>query len=58
MIIVVVNTETDEITGRKKQICSHGYDTETGETVILPWVHPSEIGATWDPDLQEFVLKK
>jgi len=33
-------------TGRQEFVVSHGVDLDTDKTVILPCVHPSELGAT------------
>lgn len=35
---------------------SHGYDLETDQTCPLPSVHPRELGARFDNELQEWVL--
>lgn len=57
MIIVIVTTEDDPETGRSGQIVSHGVDTETGRNVILPCESPARVGAEWDAQIGEYVLR-
>lgn len=40
----------------KEFVVSHGIDSITGEMVILPSVHPYELGAVLDLRLNEFVI--
>lgn len=45
-------------TGDTEFVVSHGVDEETGKTIVLTNVHPSLIGAKWDKDLGEYVIKE
>lgn len=60
--IIVITGNFDEYdshgirTGRQQFTASHGIDEETGEHVVLPWEHPRNLGATYDPEIREWVL--
>lgn len=56
MIVVITVEETNEQTGRKQLLVSHGIDLRTGANVILPVAPPSSIGAAFDSQFGEFVL--
>lgn len=56
MIFVVANKERDARTGRDVVLVSHGVDVASGQVVNLPNVRPEELGATFDPELGEYVL--
>ena len=43
-------------TGEKEHLVSHGIDTETDQTVVLPQVPPSECGCVYDINIGEYVL--
>lgn len=43
-------------TGRSEFVTSHGIDTITDEKVILPNVHPVELGAEFDGILEEWII--
>jgi hypothetical protein len=43
-------------TGEKEFVVSHGIDSETMKTVILPSEHPARLGGRWDQQLMEWVL--
>lgn len=57
MVIVIVTTEKDPKTGKPRQVVSHGVDSDTDKAVILPCETPASIGAQWDPEIGEFVLR-
>ncbi|MHB0927743.1 MAG: hypothetical protein ACYC3W_02310 [Candidatus Nanopelagicales bacterium] len=57
-IIIIVVKELDPLTNRETLIVSHGIDAKTDQTVILPSVHPDEIGARFDPELREYVVEE
>lgn len=54
-IVVIVNNETNK-EGKKELIVSHGICSETLESVILPNVHPREVGAVFDMTLGEYII--
>lgn len=56
MIIVVVVNEISERTNKRELIVSHGIDEYTGKAVILPNVHPNDIGAIYNDYYGEYVL--
>ncbi len=56
MILVMTKTEIDKRSGVKVTVVSHGIDLDTDRMQVLPQVRPEEIGATYDPDIGEFVL--
>jgi len=56
MIIVITTREINEKTKREELLVSHGIDSLTGKTVILPCDTPQEIGARFDDNLREFVI--
>ena len=43
-------------TGEKEFIVSHGYDTETGKTVITSCDHPARMGGVFNSDIGEWVI--
>lgn len=57
-ILVITNKEYNETTRKTEEIVSHGIDCGTFEGVVLPPVHPTEVGAKWDIDLQEWILEE
>jgi hypothetical protein len=57
VVIVIVTTEKDPKTGKPRQVVSHGVDSDTDKAVILPCETPASIGAQWDPEIGEFVLR-
>ena len=57
-IIIVVVKETDPSTNRETLTVSHGIDAVTLKSVILPPVHPDEIGARFDPELREYIVEE
>lgn len=56
MIVVIVDRCHNARTGKSELIVSHGVDQETGQTHVLPNVHPHELGATMDEELGEYVM--
>ena len=54
--IVITTFERDERTGRMTPVASHGVDARTGQPVTLPCLHPSALGAEFDPDLGEYII--
>lgn len=57
MIIVIVTKERNPRTGRMEEIVSHGVDADTGKTVILSCESPQAIGAVFDSEIGEYVLR-
>lgn len=43
-------------TGEKVFGVDHGIDLDTGRTVVLPELHPKELGAKFNDELQEWVI--
>lgn len=56
-IIVIVVKERNEKTGRIEEIVSHGIDFATDRNIVLPQESPSSVGARFDPDIGEYVIK-
>ena len=56
MVIVITTKERSEQTGAIEIIASHGVDSETNKTVILPCSTPERLGAVFDKELGEYVL--
>lgn len=56
MVILITCNEVDERTKEKRIVVSHGYDTDTGETICLPAVPPDEIGK-FNNRIGEWILK-
>lgn len=52
--MIIVITERDEESGQI--VTSHGVDMDTFENIVLPWVHPSHLGAKLDLTLGEWVI--
>lgn len=57
MILVITNVEISEKTGLKQDIVSHGINLDTDQVVTLPQLPVNLIGATFDPEMGEYVLK-
>lgn len=60
MIILITVTEpVNELrpNGEQRIVVSHGENTNTGESVVIPPCHPSEIGR-YDPLIGEWVMKE
>lgn len=55
MIICICYYEKNKILNRKELIVSHGIN-EYLENVVLPQVHPLELGAEFNEDLGEWIL--
>jgi hypothetical protein len=57
-IIVVLCEEENERTGEMETVVSHGVDMDTMCHIALPCVSsPSQLGAKWDVDMQEWILR-
>ncbi len=56
MILLITTTEFDKNVGAKTPIVSHGIDEETGKSVVLPCVHPADLGAVYDKERREWIL--
>jgi hypothetical protein len=57
MLIVVTYTDKKNYSHKNIELVDYGYDTETYQTVILPPVHPVELGAHIDSNLGEWVIE-
>lgn len=57
MLVVIANMERNQKTGRMETIVSHGVDMDTLQNVILPQESPESLGAKFDPDLGEWVIR-
>lgn len=51
MVVLITVTETNKRTGKSEQIASHGYNVDTGRTVIVPCDTPQSFGAQMHPEL-------
>lgn len=63
MIILVtgmfpIYDENGYETGRFEFGTSHGYDTETGSTVVTSGEPPKYLGAKWNDTIGEWVIDK
>jgi len=47
--ILVTVWETDEATGRRQEIASHGIDPDTDQPFVVPPESPQALGAVRDP---------
>lgn len=56
-IIVIVTKERNPTTNREELIASHGIDSVTGKVVILPTDRPQDIGAEYDADIGEYIIR-
>lgn len=56
MIIIVTTLEKDAA-GRPRLVASHGVDETTGRSVVLSNDHPCTLGAVFDNDLCEWVIR-
>ena len=56
MIIVIASMETNERTGQKEMVASHGIDERTGERHVLPPEHPTKLGARFCAQRGEWLL--
>lgn len=52
-----VYDKSGNATDRKELLVSHGINEDTDEHITLPWLPPQWIGAVWDVELQEWILK-
>lgn len=43
-------------TGQTELLADYAIEEETGKTVVVPPVHPAELGAMFDRDRQEWVI--
>ncbi|PUV27770.1 hypothetical protein CDU00_20835 [Cronobacter sakazakii] len=56
MVYVITTEEVNKATGKPELITSHGIDRKTSKQVILPPVHPQDIGAEFCKELQSWVI--
>ena len=56
MIVCITTTDRDTH-GRPRLVVSHGIDTKTDKVVILSSDPPETIGAVWDNDMGEWVIR-
>lgn len=57
-IIVIASWEINEKTKRKELLASHGINADTDEVVVLPVEHPESLGAQFDPNIGEYVIRE
>jgi hypothetical protein len=57
MILLIVHEDLNETAGRMEQIVSHGIDLKTNRTLALPQEHPRLLGAVFDTNLGEYVIR-
>lgn len=57
MVVVITCKERDARTGRERIVASHGIDMDTDNVVTLPGEPPEALGAVFNADLGEYVLK-
>ncbi len=57
MIIVVTYQEEDPLTGRVQTLADYGYDTIADRYITLPCDPPERIGASFDLEIGEYVLR-
>jgi hypothetical protein len=57
-IIVITTNEVNARTGKMQLIASHGIDERTGRAVILPWEPPDSLGAVYNQEIGEYVIKE
>jgi hypothetical protein len=57
MIIVITTREKNPKTGRIEIIVSHGVESGSLKNIVLPNETPASIGAVYDSDLGEYILK-
>jgi hypothetical protein len=57
LIIVITIKEKNPRTGREELIASHGVDAVTGKNVILSCEHPEKLGAVYDDEIGEYVIR-
>lgn len=50
-IYVVTVWERDELSGRSREVVSHGFDSETFENVVMPPETPAEMGLRMNPSV-------
>jgi hypothetical protein len=44
-------------TGEKELLVDYGIDLETDQTIVLPNIHPKEIGGEFDKTYNEYILE-
>ena len=57
MILVITFNEIDEDTGKLELLASHGVNPATGRNVVLPNVHPRQLGARIDGQIGGWVIE-
>lgn len=55
MIVVIANWEVNK-RGERCLVTSHGVDDSTMRNVVLPNIHPAELGATFNENMGEWTL--
>lgn len=58
MIIVIVTEERNARSGRMEKVVSHGVDMATGKIIIMSCGSPESVGASFDPDIGEYVIRE
>lgn len=56
-IMVIVVKEKNHRTGRIEEIVSHGINLDTDQTVIMSGCSPQSVGAVFDVELGEYVIR-
>jgi hypothetical protein len=58
MIVVIFATHTDQKTGKKSPVVSHGVDTETLQDIVLPFIRAEDVHkiAKLDMEINEWVI--
>jgi hypothetical protein len=55
-ILAITYQEKNLQTGLMEILVSHGFDTDTGRTIILPQDTPEKLGAVFNKELGQYVL--
>ena len=56
-MIVVITTIVTARNGHKNLVADYGVNDETGRNVVLPPEHPRDLGAKYDPNMGEWVIR-
>lgn len=57
MILVITETEKNDW-GNYSTFASHGIDLSTGQVIILPQISPEALGAEYDYNVGEYVIRE
>lgn len=56
-VIVIFTRERHPASGRTMLAASHGIEVDTGKTIVVSQDSPEQLGAVFDPEIWEYIIR-